>query len=359
MPQEQSQKRPDWRSQERIESLLFYAVVLLIFYLAYRVFEPFLQPLGWAVVLVVCVYPLHERLERRWGPVRAAALSTVCVTLLLVGPALALAGGLVNQATAAVHYLQGAGDWSARFPEPARKALDWLKQHGVPGVETDPLRMARDAATWLARLMADEAGAALRNVASVTLKLLILLFALFFLFRDGPALVARTRNVLPFDEAHRDVILAETRDLIFASVTASLIIGAIQGVLGGLAFAIVGLPSAIFWGALMGLLALLPVIGGWLVWGPAVLWLAVNGSYGKAIVLVCICAGVGGTLEHFVRPLLLSGKSQMNSLLILVSVLGGISVFGFLGFILGPIVVALASTILNVYTSPSEPALPA
>ena len=354
MPQDQSQKRPDWRSQERIESLLFYGAVLLIFYLAYRVFEPFLQPLGWAVVLVVCVYPLHERLERRWGPVRAAALSTACVTLLLVGPALALAGGLANQATAAVHYLQGTGDWSAQFPAPAHKALDWLKQHGVPGVETDPLRMARDAATWLSRLMADQAGAALRNVASVTLKLLILLFALFFLFRDGPALVARTRQVLPFDDAHSEVILGQTRDLIFASVTASLLIGAIQGVLGGFAFAIVGLPSAVFWGALMGLLALLPVIGGWLVWGPAVLWLAVQGDYGKAIVLVCICAGAAGTLEHFVRPLLLSGKTQMNSLLILVSVLGGISVFGFLGFILGPIVVALASTILNVYTSPPE-----
>jgi predicted PurR-regulated permease PerM len=96
------------------------------------------------------------------------------------------------------------------------------------------------------------------------------------------------------------------------------------------------------------------VIGAWLVWGPAVLWLAFRGEYGKAIILVAICAGVAGVLEHFVRPLLLSGKTQMNSLLILVSVLGGISVFGFLGFILGPIVVAVASTILNVYTEPAS-----
>jgi predicted PurR-regulated permease PerM len=358
MPQEQSPKSPEWRSKERIESLLFYGAVLLIFYLAYRVFEPFLQPLGWAVVLVVCVFPLHERLEARWGPVRAATLSTLCVTLLLVGPALALAGGLVNQASAAVHHLQSSGDWSAQFPPSARLALDWLSQHGVPGIETDPLRMARDGATWLAHLIADQAGAALRNAASVALKLLILLFALFFLFRDGNALVARTRQVLPFDDAHSGMILGQTRDLIFASVSASLLIGAIQGLLGALAFAIVGLPSAIFWGALMGLLSLLPVIGAWLVWGPAVLWLAFNGDYGRAVVLVCICAGVAGVLEHFVRPLLLSGKTQMNSLLILVSVLGGISVFGFLGFILGPIVVALASTILNVYTSPAEASTP-
>jgi predicted PurR-regulated permease PerM len=338
--------------QKRIESLVFYGAVLLIFYLAYRVFEPFLQPLGWAVVLVVCVYPLHERLLRRWGSTRAAALSTICVTLLLIGPALTFAGGLVSQATTAVHYLEAGGDWSQQIPPSARQALDWLARHGVPGVQSDPIEMARQAAAWLARGMAERAGEALRNAAGVSLKVLILLFALFFLFRDGAALVARTRNLLPFDEAHRGRIMTQTRDLIFASVTASLIIGTIQGVLGGFAFAIVSLPSPLFWGALMALLSLLPVIGSWLVWGPAVLWLAARGQYGKAVVLVLICAGVAGTLEHFVRPLLLSGKTQMNALLILLSVLGGISVFGFLGFILGPIVVAIASTILDVYTAP-------
>lgn len=343
------------QSQKRIESLLFYGAVLLIFYLAYRVFEPFLQPLGWAVVLVVCLYPLHERLLRRMGPVKAALVSTLCVTLLLVGPALGLAGGLVSQAAAAVRHLQGAGEWSAQIPPSARQALDWLKQHGVSGLDTDPLRLVREGAGGLARLMEQRAGEALRDAAGVALKLLILLVALFFLFRDGRALVERTRHLLPFEDEHSDLILTQARDLIFASVTASLIIGAIQGVLGALAFAIVALPSPLFWGAVMGLLALLPLIGGWLVWGPAVLWLAFNGAYGRAVIVAAICAGVAGVLEHFVRPLLLSGKTQMNSLLILVSVLGGISVFGFLGFILGPIVVAVASTILNVYTA-SEPA---
>jgi predicted PurR-regulated permease PerM len=343
---------PEERSQKRFESLLFYAAVLLIFYLAYRVFEPFFQPLGWAVVLVVCLYPLHERLLRWMRPAEAAALSTVCVTLLLVGPALGLVGGLVNQATAAVRQLQGAGDWTTHIPPSAQKGLEWLKEHGFSGIPTDPLPLAREGAAWLARLLEQRAGDALRNAASVALSLVILLIALFFLFRDGPQLVDRTRRLLPFEDEHSNRIVAQTRDLIFASVTASLVVGAIQGLLGAAAFAIVALPSPLFWGAVMGMLALLPVIGGWLVWGPAVLWLALHGEYGKAIILAGICAGVAGILEHFVRPLLLTGKSQMNALLILVSVLGGISVFGFLGFILGPIVVAVASTILNVYTAP-------
>ena len=346
---------PEESGQKRIELLVFYGAVLLIFYLAFRVFEPFLHPLGWAVVLVVCVYPAHERLLARWGPTRAAALSTVCVTLLLIGPALTLLGGLVNQATSAVHYLENAGDLSQQIPPSARQALDWLARHGAPGVQSDPIQMASDVTAFLARRLSERAGGALRNVAEMAVKILILLFALFFLFRDAPALVDRTRNLLPFDEAHRARIMTQTRDLIFASVTASLVIGTIQGVLGGFAFGIVSLPSPLFWGALMALLSLLPVIGAWLVWGPAVLWLVFRGAYGKAAVVAVICAGVAGTLEHFVRPMLLSGKTQMNALLILLSVLGGISVFGFLGFILGPIVVAIASTILDVYTSPAKP----
>jgi len=348
----------DAHSQGRIESLLFYGAVILVFYLAYQVFEPFLQPLGWAAVLVVCFYPAHESLVRRFGTVRSAALSTAGVTVLVVGPALALAGGLVSQAAAALRFLQSGGDWSSRLPPSVRQFLEWLKAHGMPGLETDPVILAGSGATWVAHWLTQVAGGALRDAAGVALKVFVLLFALFFLFRDGPRLVDRTRYLLPFDPERSVRITAQTRDLIFASVTASLLIGAIQGLLGALAFVFVGLPSAVFWGALMGLLALLPLIGAWLVWAPAALWLAANGQYGRATVVVVVCAGVAGALEHFVRPMLLGGRTQMNALLVLLSILGGISAFGFLGFVMGPIVVALASAILDAYTSPERPALP-
>ena len=255
------------QGQKRIELLLFYGAVLTVFYLAYRVFEPFLEPLGWAAVIVICIYPLHARFLKKFTPARAAVLSTLCVFFLLVGPALSLVGGLVAQARFAVHYLESSPDFSGQIPPSAQVALDWLQRHGVQGIATDPVVLARDIGAKLARRFADRAGDNLRNVAAVSLKVLVLLFALFFLFRDGPALVLRLNNLLPFDEAHRARVMAQTRDLIFASVTASLVIGMIQGVLGTLAFLLVGLPSALFWGALMGLLALLPLIGAWLVWG--------------------------------------------------------------------------------------------
>jgi predicted PurR-regulated permease PerM len=348
----------DEYSQRRIESLFFYGAVILVFYLTYRVFEPFLHPLGWAGVLVVCVFPVHERLGQRFGRTRAATLSTLGVTLLLVGPALALAGGLVSQAGAAVRFLQSSGDWRTRLPAGARQGLEWLKARGFPGVDSDPVAVATAAANWAAHYLTRDAGSALRDAAGVALKVFVLLFALFFLFRDGPALVARMRYLLPFDETRSARIMAQTRDLIFASVTASLLIGIIQGMLGALAFTIVGLSSPVFWGALMGILALLPLIGAWLVWAPAALWLAAQGQYGRAAIVVIACAGVAGTLEHFVRPMLLGGRTRMNALLVLLSILGGISAFGLLGFVLGPIVVALASALLDAYTAPENSASP-
>jgi predicted PurR-regulated permease PerM len=147
-----------------------------------------------------------------------------------------------------------------------------------------------------------------------------------------------------------DRMLAEARDLIFASVTTSLVIAAVQGILCGGAFAIVGLPSAIFWGVVMGFLSLLPVVGAWPVWIPAVIWLISTGHVGRAMVLVAVCGALGATIDNILRPVLLGGRASLNGLLVFISVLGGIAVFGVLGVVLGPIVVATSVGILDVYS---------
>ena len=148
----------------------------------------------------------------------------------------------------------------------------------------------------------------------------------------------------------RERMLAEARDLIFASVTTSLVIAAVQGVICGGAFAIVGLGSPVFWGVLMAFLSLLPVVGAWPVWIPAAIWLFSTGHTGRALILIAICGGLGSTIDNILRPVLLGGRSSLNGLLIFISVLGGIAVFGVLGIVLGPIVVATAVGVLDVYS---------
>jgi predicted PurR-regulated permease PerM len=145
-------------------------------------------------------------------------------------------------------------------------------------------------------------------------------------------------------------MLAEARELIFASVTTSVVIAIVQGIICGGGFAIVGLGSPIFWGVMMGFLSLLPVVGAWPVWIPAAIWLFSTGHPGRAVLLIIICGALGGTIDNILRPVLLGGRASLNGLLVFISVLGGIAVFGVLGVILGPIVVATAVGILDVYS---------
>jgi predicted PurR-regulated permease PerM len=190
-----------------------------------------------------------------------------------------------------------------------------------------------------------------RNIVVFLFELFVMLFALFYFFRDADALLARVRLFLPFDEDIRERMLGEARELIFASVTTSLVIAALQGLICGGAFAVVGLGSPVFWGAVMAFLSLLPVVGAWPVWIPATIWLFSTGHAGRALIVVAICGVLGATADNILRPLILGGRSSLNGLLVFISVLGGIAVFGVLGIVLGPIVVATGFGIVDVYSS--------
>src|ERR1039458_8836152 len=198
--------------------------------------------------------------------------------------------------------------------------------------------------------MASELGAVVRHIVVFVFELFVMLFGLFYFLRDGDAVLERFRFFLPFEEGMRERMLAEARELIFASVTTSLLIAAVQGLICGGAFAIVGLGSPIFWGVLMAFLSLLPVVGAWPVWIPAAIWLFSTGHGGRAVILIVICGGLGATIDNILRPVLLGGRSSLNGLLVFISVLGGIAVFGVLGVVLGPIVVATAVGMLDVYS---------
>ncbi len=230
-------------------------------------------------------------------------------------------------------------------------AWGWIASHiAAEGVTVDLPGLVRQGASRAGEYMAAGLGAVIRNIIVFLFELFVMLFALFYFLRDGDSMVDRFRHILPFEETMTERMLAEARELIFASVTTSLVIAGVQGIICGGAFAIVGLGSPIFWGVVMGFLSLLPVVGAWPVWIPAVIWLLSAGHAGRAIVLVAICGALGATIDNILRPVLLGGRASLNGLLVFISVLGGIAVFGVLGVVLGPIVVATAVGILDVYS---------
>jgi predicted PurR-regulated permease PerM len=333
----------------RFSNLLFYGVILCLAYFVFRLFEPFLVPLGWAAVFGVIFHSLNKRLERKLSGRRSAALITLGVTLILIVPVLLFAAMFVREGIAAARDIQEtmtAGGYGR-----LSRAWEWLSGHiAAGGITVNLPDLVRQGASQAGEYLATGLGAVIRNIVVFLFELFVMLFALFYFLKDGDSILNRFRHLLPFDEAMTERMLGEARELIFASVTTSLVIALVQGIICGGAFALVGLGSPIFWGVVMGFLSLLPVVGAWPVWIPAVIWLFSTGHAGRAIILIGICGPLGGTIDSILRPVLLAGRASLNGLLVFISVLGGIAVFGVLGVVLGPIVVATAVGILDVYS---------
>lgn len=336
-------------AEDRFSNVLFYGVVVCLAYLVFLVFQPFLVPLGWAAVFGVIFNALNKRFERKWGRTQSAVLITLGVTLILIVPVLLLAVMFVREGVAAARNIQaamagGGFGWLSH-------AWGWLASTiAAEGVTLDLPGLVRQGASRAGEYMATELGRVIRNMVVFLFELFVMLFALFYFLLDGDSILDRFRHFLPFEETMTERMLGEARELIFASVTTSLVIATAQGIICGGAFAVVGLGSPIFWGVVMGFLSLLPVVGAWPVWIPAAIWLFSTGHAVRAVILIAICGALGATIDNILRPVLLGGRASLNGLLVFISVLGGIAVFGVLGVVLGPIVVATAVGILDVYS---------
>jgi predicted PurR-regulated permease PerM len=339
-------------SQRRLGSALFYGIVILLVYLAYLVFAPFLAPLAWAAVIVVVSHPVYEWMARRWGATNAALVASAGVTVILIVPILFVMIAFVQQGVIAVQSIQ---------LKITNNRLIWLNhlwsaiQARFPNLTLEDLNSSlRSYGERSATFVAARLGTILKNTVTLVLHLGVTILAMFYLFRDGHSMVERLREILPFEESHRNRMLAQVRTLIFASVTSSLVAAALHGLLGGIAFAVTGVKAPIFWGVMMGFFSFVPVVGSGLIWVPMVISLFAEGWWGRAIVLILLCSIIVGMVDNLVRPLFMSGQAAMSGLVIFISVLGGISVFGLLGLVMGPIVVVAAASLLDLYAPPAE-----
>lgn len=327
--------------------MFFYLVIALLLYFTYLVFEPFLVPLCWAAVLAVVLDPLNKRLDQQWGRTRAAAACTILVTLLLIVPAIGVGISFVHQglqAAAAVQRGLNNGGLSR-----VDRWWEWLAAH-VPGQTPESLaQLLHRAIEATATFLASKIGVVLRNVAIFIFDLVVAIIAMFYFFRDSEEIMARLRQVLPFDRESREEIVGKSRDLIFASVTMALAAALIHGLAGGIAFAIVGITAPVFWGVAIAFFSLLPVVGDLVIWIPAMIYMLVTGHWWKLIILVAIVIVVAGFIDNFMRPWFISGRTRMNGLIVFIAVIGGVAIFGLLGIVLGPIIVATFASLLDLY----------
>ncbi|HXE75791.1 MAG TPA: AI-2E family transporter [Candidatus Xenobia bacterium] len=339
-----------------MERFLLIILLVLLGYLVYLVFAPFLVPLAWGVALTIVFFPVHRRVRQRIKkPDMAALVSTLLLTAIIIAPTLVVLGAVTSQTLQLIDHMEN--EWEAgRLPLaklwswiPFERMVQWLSRHGIS--EQQVQEYIRKGAEATAAFLAAQTGALARNVILFFFDLFLTLFTAFYLFRDGGDFLERLRLALPIDDAYREGLFFIAHNMLYASVTSGLIVAAVQGTLGGLTFWALGIKAPVVWGLAMAFFAFLPIVGPWVVYVPAILYFVVNEQYGRAIVLALVGIVIISSVDNVLRPILVSGRAQMNGLLVFISLLGGVIAFGLLGLILGPILVALAEATVEVYAA--------
>lgn len=329
--------------------LLLVAGITLLFVMVIR---QFLLAVVLAAVFAGMVYPFYDWLRVKLGGRKVpAALITVLVLLLGVGAP--LAGFFALVANEAVQLSQGAEEWfrtqAHRLAE-LRTLVDRIPYADQLLPEGEQLAaQLRELAGRAGPMLMGTLAAATRGTLTFFLHFFILLYAIFFFLIDGPAILRQILYYTPLDAREEELLLERFVSVTRATLKGSLLIGVIQGAAGGLAFWVAGVPGPAFWGTVMVVLSVIPALGAALVWIPAVIYLFLVGEVAAGVGLLIWCALVVSTVDNFLRPRLVGRDARMSDLLILLSTLGGIVLFGAVGFIVGPIVAALFVTVWHIY----------
>ena len=329
----------------RLGGLLLLA---LLAYLVWRIVVPLWQPLVWAALLGSLLAPLNSRLARRLGgrPRLASATTTLLAVLLLLMPIAIVAGAVTAQAA------QLLGRLNAQAPQVDATSLDlanmpllarplaWLGSHTT--ITSDQLQgWFVEAVKRVVQQIASSSGNLVLGALGTVVSFALMLFVLFFVLRDGPALAQKVVRMLPIEERRRSRLWRHLVDVNRAVFMGIGLTALVQGVLIGVGFWIAGLPSPLVFGVLGALCALIPLVGTSLVWVPGVAVLAIHGDYGHATFLAAWSLLVVGSVDNFLRPMLISGRTELPTLAVFIGVMGGLSAFGFIGLFVGPIVLGL------------------
>jgi predicted PurR-regulated permease PerM len=325
-------------------------------YLCWLMLQPFLNVLLWASVLAVVFCPMHRRIRAGLkSATAAAAASTLLALILILVPVTLLTIAVVHELRGAAASLQGSTELFSKGGTPL---LAWLLDRVGQYVNVD-----REAARQFIAERMQLWGAALASstlivvggVVGAMVQTGLVMFSMFYLFRDGEGLRHTLYGILPLQRIQSRQITIRTRDMIAATIYGVLVISAIQGTLGTVIFWILGLPSPLLWGVVMFFLSMIPMAGSFLVWVPAALYLAFTGEYVRAGILAGWGILVIGSIDNFLSPKLVGQRTRLHELLIFFAVLGGLEVFGVLGLVLGPVVVAVTLALIEMVRQAHRP----
>jgi predicted PurR-regulated permease PerM len=327
------------------KQITLFLLTLGILILCAQVLRPFFTAIVGAIVLAVITQHPYDWLSARIkNRTLCATVALIVIILAVVIPAFFLAQELGQQALAAVNALRNNltqnrfTDFIANRPALASSIETFTSSIDINNA-------ARSTAAYLGGNLAGFVGTSVRVIT----QLVVMLFLLFFLFRDRAFAIDSLRSLLPLDGTETDEMLDRVGNTILATALGRLTIALVQGVLAGLAFWVLGVPGVILWAFTLTVCAMIPAFGAFLVWGPIAIYLGLNGHWGKAALLAIWGGMIVSTIDNILYPILVGSHLRAHTATILISILGGIAVFGPIGIVMGPVVFTIASTLLEIW----------
>lgn len=342
--------------KEYITTPILFGISFAIGYLFFLMWRPFFIPIAWAAVFAILFSPLNIKLRKRiqnraWG----ATIMTALVILILVVPMVTLGILLVAEVVNTYNLIQQwfnsqvYGQIVHFFQGPFLAQLQDRIGNIIDLKSIDLFSIISSVMQRLSRFAVSQATDIVQNFSRTLFSFILMLFTLFYFFKDGDHITQFIRGLLPLSPDRREQIGRQFSEVIIATVVGDLMVASLQGILGGLAFWVLGIPSPVFWGALMAFLSILPVVGAPIVYIPAGIILLAQNQVVRGVILLIWGTLVVSQIDNFLRPILISGRTKLHTLVLFFSILGGIYIFGFLGIVMGPVIAALLLTVLQIY----------
>jgi predicted PurR-regulated permease PerM len=337
----------DWGSRSHVHTLLLMALTVSGMYICYLLAAPFFSAFTWALALTVLFAPLYRWIGSKVKYPNLAALICVLVAaLIVVVPATFVAERTIVEAARGAETIKTmieSGEWRRVFDAHPLIAPvgHWIE------LQFDLPEIANNASSWLTKTAASFVhGSVLQLIGFV-----MTLYIFFYFLRDREMVLQSLRSLSPLSATDMNRIFDGVNDTVYATVYGRLAVAAVQGTLGGLMFWWLGLPAPFLWGIVMSLLAVVPVLGAFIIWIPAAIFLFLAGSEGKALLLTLWGAIVVGGIDNLLYPMLVGTRLKMHTVVTFVSIVGGLIVFGPFGLILGPVIFTVTRLILEIWIS--------
>ncbi|MCQ9615956.1 AI-2E family transporter [Paenalcaligenes niemegkensis] len=334
--------------------LLLLAIVTLAFL---WLLAPFYGAIFWGVILAIIFAPLQRKLlTKTKGKKTLSALISLLIIVLIVIIPLILITGALAQEVATLYKLMERGDLNlGYYLEQVLNVLPQSVQSGVDTLLGGDLAQLRDRFSDFAlssgQFLTKQAVSIGSNTFQFLVSLAIMLYLLFFLLRDGTQLARHCRQLVPLSDDQKSHLMRKFTTVVRATVKGNIAVAATQGALGGIIFFILGIQGALFWGVLMAILSLLPAVGAALIWAPVAIYFFATGSIVQGVILAAFGVFVIGLIDNILRPILVGKDTKIPDYIILISTLGGISIFGLNGFVIGPLIAAIFMASWDLFPS--------